>query len=300
MTTRMNLSMLACVIGMTTIGMVHAQDSNDKVVERYVRAVLAAASPGGMSFIGVSLAEVDNERAKTLKLRDVHGVEITSVEENSPAAKGGLKAGDVVLEYNGQRVEGMEQFGRLVRETPAGREAKLVVSRDGNVLTIPVTVGTRADMPRTLLFHGPDGNTPGFNVKDFSINMPEMRMPNFAVTFPGSGAGLLGVEAESLNTQLAQAFGVKEGVLVRWVGKDSAAEKAGIRAGDVITKIDSTAVASPRDVANALRSARAKKTFPVLLTRDRHEVTVTVTLDQERSERPAPVRTQVVNHTIRM
>ncbi len=70
------------------------------------------------SFIGVNLADIDNERAHALKLRDVHGVEITRVEDNSPAAKAGLKPGDVVLDYNGQRVEGMEQFGRFVRETP--------------------------------------------------------------------------------------------------------------------------------------------------------------------------------------
>ena len=76
------------------------------------------------SFIGVSLADIEGERARTLKLRDVHGVEITRIEENSPAAKAGLKVNDVVLEYNGQRVEGMEQFGRFVRETPVGRGSK--------------------------------------------------------------------------------------------------------------------------------------------------------------------------------
>jgi serine protease Do len=57
-------------------------------------------------------------------LKDVHGVEITRLEEDSPASKAGLKIGDVVLEYNGQRVEGTEQFVRLVKETPVGRQVK--------------------------------------------------------------------------------------------------------------------------------------------------------------------------------
>src|SRR5579864_4276068 len=79
---------------------------------------------GGGSYLGVNLAEIDSARAKELKLKEPSGVEITRVEEASPAEKAGLKPNDVVLEYNGQRVEGMEQFGRLVRETPGGREVK--------------------------------------------------------------------------------------------------------------------------------------------------------------------------------
>ena len=90
----------------------------------------------GGSYLGVNLAEIDGTRAKELKLKETTGVEITRVEEGSPAEKAGLKPNDVVLEYNGQRVEGMEQFGRLVRETPGGREVKLVISRNGDIFTV--------------------------------------------------------------------------------------------------------------------------------------------------------------------
>ena len=106
----------------------------------------APAAPGGTSlyelhvggsYLGVNLAEIDSNRAKELKLRETTGVEITRVEEGSPAEKAGLKPNDVVLEFNGQHVEGMEQFGRLVRETPGGREVKLVISRNGDSQTKP-------------------------------------------------------------------------------------------------------------------------------------------------------------------
>ena len=99
--------------------------------------------PGGVTYLGVNLAEVNADRARELKLKEPYGVEITRVEEGSPAEKAGLKAGDVVLEYNGQRVEGMEQFGRLVHETPAGRDVKLLISRGGATQTISATLGTR-------------------------------------------------------------------------------------------------------------------------------------------------------------
>ncbi|HLJ46813.1 MAG TPA: PDZ domain-containing protein [Bryobacteraceae bacterium] len=257
-----------------------------------LQAMSVAFTPG--SYIGVNLAEIDNERAKALKLSDVHGVEITRVEDSSPASKAGLKVGDVVLEYNGQRVEGMEQFGRFVRETPAGREVKLVVSRGGNAQTIPVVVGTRKDMLRSGVY-----TFPGFDMKDFSVNIPDIHIPDFPRSFSSSQSGMLGVEAESLNSQLAEAFGVKEGVLVRWVAKDSAAEKAGIHAGDVLTKVDGESVSDPTEMARAIRSARAKKSFDVQLVRERREMTVNVTIEHAEAT-PPPTRTRVVRGEVRM
>ena len=77
------------------------------------------------------MKDIDADSAKKFNLKEVRGVEITQVEENSPAAKAGIKEGDVVLEYNGQPVEGGEQLSRLVRETPIGRQVKVGVWRNG-------------------------------------------------------------------------------------------------------------------------------------------------------------------------
>src|SRR5216684_9081068 len=125
---------------------------------------LKGGTMAGGTYLGVNLAEIGNERAKELKLREPAGVEITRVEEGSPAEKAGLKADDVVLEYNGQRVEGMEQFGRFVRETPAGREVRLSISRDGNPQTVPVTLAARKNaMPQVF-----SGTWPG-NMHEFQF-----------------------------------------------------------------------------------------------------------------------------------
>src|ERR1700722_1879324 len=97
----------------------------------------------GGTYLGVNLAEIDTNSAKEFKLKEDYGVEISRVEENSPAEKAGVKPVDVVLEYNGQRVEGMEQFGRMVRETPPGREVKLTISRDGKTQTLVAALGSR-------------------------------------------------------------------------------------------------------------------------------------------------------------
>jgi serine protease Do len=253
--------------------------------------VLAAFSQS--SYMGVNLADIDSDRARALKLRDVHGVEITRIEENSPAAKAGVRVGDVVLEYNGQRVEGMEQFGRFVRETPVGREVKLLISRDGNQQSISVTVGARKDLLRSGDWLA--GTMPGDHAYQF--NMPEINipMPDIPMVFQSSRTALLGVEVESLSPQLAEFFGVKEGLLVRSVLKDSAAEKAGIKAGDVITKVEQETVTSPAELSSAVRAARTKTSFPVQIVREHHEMTINVTVDKASRENLTPPRTRVVS-----
>jgi serine protease Do len=230
----------------------------------------------GGTYLGVNLAEIDAGRAKELKLKEDYGVEITRVEENSPAEKAGIKTGDVVLEYNGQRVEGMEQFGRLVRETPPGREAKITISRNGAAQTLTAVLGSRHTR--------------------FAVNLPPdfPPMPDIPRIYQAMRSARLGVEAEALGAQLAGYFGVKEGVLVRAVLDNTPAQKAGIKAGDIITKVDGMAVTEPSELSGAVRAANAKKTYTIDLTRDRKPLTVTITVE-DRSERSLPLGRIVTN-----
>lgn len=222
--------------------------------------------PPGGSYIGVMIQEIDGERAKALKLPEDAGVEITVVEPDSPAAKVGLKVGDAVLKYNGQPVEGMEQFARMVRETPAGHEVKLEISRGGATQTVAVRVGQRKAQHMDIVMPMP-------------MNGFEIQMPDFPRGFLPAPASILGVETEAIDGQLAQYFGVKDGVLVRSVVKGSAAEKAGIKAGDVIVRIGDTHVQTPMDISGYLRTVRGKST-QLGLMRDRKEVTLTVAVPE--------------------
>jgi serine protease Do len=212
-------------------------------------------------------------RARELKLKEEYGVEITGVEEGSPAEKAGLKKGDIVVEYQGNRVEGTEQFIRMVRETPAGRQVRMNVVRGGATQTVTAVIGSRKDRLEKESWSFPHV-APRLDVW----------IPDIPRAFTSWRSSMLGVEAESLEGQLAAYFGVKGGVLVRSIVKGSAAEKAGIRAGDVILRVDKDEVASPRELSNSIRSLRSKRTFPVVLMREKKEVTISVTLDEDRSE----------------
>jgi serine protease Do len=171
-------------------------------------------------------------------------------------------------------VEGIEQLSRLVRETPAGREVKLDLFRNGAAHTVTAKIGQHPAVPGF-----PEGLS--------------FRMPDVPRVFPGMRSPLLGVEAESIEGQLAQYFGVSGGVLVRSVMKSSAAEKAGIKAGDVILRVDDMKVASPAEISARLRAAHGKS-VPVALMRERKEMTLTVEVPEPRSGRAEPVRLVIV------
>ena len=102
---------------------------------------------------------------------------------------------------------------------------------------------------------------------------------------------MLGIEGESLGAarQLAEFFGVRDGVLVRQVLRNTPAEKAGLKAGDVITKVGGANVGSTREITSQLRSAaRTNRTVTLTLVREKHEMTLTVTLDQAASPATPP------------
>ncbi len=240
---------------------------------------------GSGSYLGVGVAEIGAERVKTLKLKEERGVEITRVDADSPAQKAGLKSGDVVLDYNGQRIEGTEQFVRMVKETPEGRQVRLLISRDGNTQTLTATIAARKGFGT---FVRPEIDQARFQaeMKAAQADMLKARerfrfqIPDTPQVFMGMRSGGLGIEAESITEQLAEYFGVKNGVLVRSVVKDSAAAKAGMKAGDVITKVDEASVSQPQEITRALRTLQTKKPFPVVVVRNHKDVTLSVTLEE--------------------
>lgn len=254
-----------------------------------LEGLLRWAGVESRSYLGVGVQEIGPDRAKILKLQEERGVEITRVEEESPASRAGLKVGDVVLDFNGQRVEGTEQFIRLVRETPAKRTVRMQVVRNGAAMNLTAVIDARKPMVVTAV-----------PIEKWKMKAPEMEfvMPDIPRPSMSWRSSMLGLEAESLrDSQLAEFFGVKEGVLVRSVMKGSAAEKAGIRAGDVILKVGDQQVASPSDVTAAIRAARkeSRTSLSAVVMREKRETPLTIALEAEpRAPAAAPKATRIM------
>jgi serine protease Do len=247
----------------------------------------------GASWLGVETQEVTSDKAKGLKLPSERGVLLGRIVPDSPAAKAGLKENDVVTEINGQRVEGVAQFRRMIREIPAGRSVQLTVWRDSRAQTLNVTLGKAEDRhgewmktaPGTFAFHVPE-------IPD-TIEIPNIpEMDWGGMLFPGTRPRL-GIDAEDLNGQLGTFFGAPdgEGVLVREVNPGSAAEKAGVKAGDVITKINDERVRSIGDLHAKLSAKHDDKTVKLGVLRNRSEVNLTVELPA-----PAPKTKRLFSH----
>jgi serine protease Do len=232
-------------------------------------------------YLGVGGQDITSDRAKALKLKEERGAEVTKVDPDSAAAKAGIKEGDVVLEFNGEKVEGWVHLQRLVHETPIRREVKISVWRNGAVQTLTAVVGARRELPMDSsggsLFV-PRTFTPPMPAMPAAPPMPQLDIPQFRTLMNTTALGIVG-ESLGQESQLAEFFGVKEGVLVREVTKGSAADKAGMKAGDVITRIDDTAISSPQQIFTALRAARSKGTANVTVVRSKKEISLSVTID---------------------
>src|SRR5579871_6660397 len=104
----------------------------------------------GRSYLGVDVRDITSERLGALKLKEERGVEITMVDQDAPAGKAGLKEHDVILEFNGTKVESEEQFRRMIRETPPGRNVTLGISRDGVPMNIQAQIGDRGKIANNI------------------------------------------------------------------------------------------------------------------------------------------------------
>ncbi len=215
------------------------------------------------SYLGVGLTDIDADRASALKLGEARGVEVQRVQENSPAERAGLKVGDVLLNYNSEDILSAPQLGRLVSETPPGRKVKIQYWREGKTKTTIVT---------PVLFQERSGDVLSPITGMQALNAPNI--PRMLMLWDNLA---LGIECEPIDSQLAEYFGVHSGILVREVAKDMAGDKAGIRAGDVITSVDTKKVAVPRDLISYLRTQHQPgKTLSISIVRDHRARTLSV------------------------
>jgi serine protease Do len=249
-----------------------AELAQEKSEEFQAPGVFVSTDEDGSGWLGVEIGEVTGEKARDLKLTAQRGVVVMDVEPDGPAAKAGLKENDVITQYDGQVVEGTVQFRRLVRETPTGRTVALVISRNGATQNVSVELGERSAFFEKRL----KGKMRDFD-NAFSFSMPNQ---DFTLAMPPVDARMpsLGINAEDLSGQLGTYFGAPDGagILIREVRPGTAADKAGLKAGDVIVKVDGKPIRTLADLRVVLRDKTDQKTVALGIIRRSSEINVTV------------------------
>lgn len=239
--------------------------------QRAHSANMQVAMPSG--YLGVGVQEISPDRAKVLNLKETTGVEVTSVTENAPAAKAGIRLHDVILEVGGQKVESGQAFVDSIGGKTAGTKVSLTVWRNGVSQTVAATLGSRPAEGLAMV--------PPVPPSPFGPVSPEDLQAMIAGDTPR-----VGFAGEPLTPQLAEFFGVTqgEGVLVMTVAEKTPAEKAGLKAGDIVTKVNGMPVANPREISGIVRQSK-KVVFTVI--RNKKEITLNVELARDFSPRAA-------------
>ncbi|GGH00636.1 PDZ domain-containing protein [Silvibacterium dinghuense] len=235
----------------------------------------SAATSNVSGYLGIGVRDVAADRVKDLKLKDTTGAEIITLDHDAPAASAGLKLHDVVQQMNGQAIANAEQLRKLLHETPAGRNITLQISRDGQQQTISATLADQTQLEHSVLDNltvVPDPNSDG----DIALSAPSSHGYGFfgSLLFGGPSIGL---QLDPLNAQLAEYFGLHDGrgLLVKRVAANSAGSAAGLKAGDVVIRVNGRNMASVSDWDKALHANRGKQ-VQVTIFRNHREFTMSL------------------------
>jgi S1-C subfamily serine protease/polyhydroxyalkanoate synthesis regulator phasin len=200
---------------------------------------------GDRGKLGVMVQDLNPQLAKYFKVEE--GILVMEVIEDRPAAKAGITAGDVITAVAGKEVDDTDDLREELSDYEAGDTVNVAVSRDGKKMDFSVTL----DNPMEKYY---------------------------------KYRGYMGVNLQDLNDQLESYFGVKNGVLISEVIKDSPAEKAGIKAGDVVTKFDGEKIKDASDLQEAVREHKPGDKVDVVVVRNRKEQTINVELGKSKEK----------------
>ena len=226
------------------------------------------------AWLGVSVQDVSKSLADKKKLKVDEGAYVFDVVDDSPADEAGIREGDVIVKFDGAKIAGSDELVESVRKTPPKTKVDIEIVRGEEHKTLTATVGRE---PRNYSYSfgfGDDGiRTP------MPPRMPRVRIPRMhfnTMTFSRTESN--GLAVQDLTRQLAEYFELpdKKGALVVEVAKGSEAEKAGVKAGDVITKVDGFTVHDASGVVDALDDIKESKDVKIDLVRKGKALTVTM------------------------
>jgi serine protease Do len=204
-------------------------------------------------FLGVTIQDITPDLAESFKLKDAKGVIVPDVSPDSAAAKGGLKAGDIIVAFNGQPVEKAAEFQRRVAMKKPGSEVEITVLRDDKKQTLTAKLEER-----------PSDEQLAANIK-------------------GQAAEKLGITAQNLTDDLAKQFGFvgQKGVLVTDVEPDSPAAMAGIQPGSLIQEVNRKPVDNVKEFKEAVDAAAKEGKVMLRVRYEKSSIFVVLTIPKD-------------------
>jgi serine protease Do len=210
-------------------------------------------------WLGVHIQNVDDTIAESLNLGQVRGALVAGTDDKGPAKAAGLKAGDVIVRFDGIEIKESRDLPKIVAAAPVGKDVDIVVIRQGKQLTRTIKLGRLED-----------------NEKQTSLGVKHGDAGKKAIAGPVEKA--LGMEFSSLTDDVRQKFAIKNnvtgGVVITGVDPDSAAADKHVQAGDVVMEINQEPVKEPADIAKKIQALKGtgKKSALLLVANGQGEV----------------------------
>jgi serine protease Do len=210
-------------------------------------------------WLGVHIQNVDDTIAESLNLGQVHGALIAGTDDKGPAKAAGLKAGDVIVKFDGIEIKESRDLPKIVAAAPVGKDVAIVVIRQGKQITKTIKLGRLEDNDKLTSLAAKRGNAG-------------------KQAIVGAVEKALGMEFSSLTDDLRQKFAIKNnvvaGVVITGVDPDSVAADKHVQAGDVVMEINQEPVKEPADIAKKIRALKegGKKSALLLVANGQGEV----------------------------
>jgi serine protease Do len=201
-------------------------------------------------WLGVTVQKVTPEISESFGLYEAYGALVTDIAPDSPAEEAGLMRGDIIIEYNGKKIEDMHELPRLVALTPAGSTVSIKVFRDGGEIELSVTIKKLKE----------------------EVVPPEEIIEK-----------TLGIRVKTLHPAIAEQFGISDGgaVIVSEVAQDSIAAKKNINKGDIILEVNRKRVKSIEELASGIKETEKGKTILLLIKRSTGYLYISIKMEQQ-------------------
>jgi serine protease Do len=291
-----SFGVVALVAGIAVLdgGQLYAMEAGFSGGAEMYAAGMGESHRANQGYLGIEMRDVSEEQVGMLRLKDARGAEITNLDHDGPACKAGMRMHDVIVQMNGQVIENEDQLHRLLKDMPIGRTVTFVVSRDGQTQTLTMTtadrrtVGLQAweqhySVPAPGSSGVVRGNTFLDSSKPITAAPPKEHKDLLGTETIVLSSSFTGAKLEVMGQQLAEFFGATDGagLLVRSVDGNSPAEQAGMKAGDVVVKINSISVSNGTDWTKTVHDNKGRP-VPVVILRDKQEKTLTLTPDGKK------------------
>ena len=245
------------------------------VLLAFVAGLLTAApvmaEKSEKAWLGVYLQDINRDLKEAMDLESKTGALIAGVVEDSPAEEAGIEEEDVIVEFDGEKVRGSSSLTKLVKKHSPGDEITLTLVRDGKEKSVKVVLG---NSPEESLYFS-------FEDEPYLDMAKKLKSPG-VYSFSWTSGSRIGVKVLDLSEQLAEYFGVKdaEGVLITEVEEDMPAEKAGLKAGDVIVEADGDKVDDTQELREIISEKEEGDEVEIKVIRDRKSQTFSVEVEE--------------------